>query len=470
MTNLIGQSLGRYHILEQLGEGGMATVYKAHDPNLNRDVAVKIIRSEIFGPAALDHLLVRFKREAQSLARLTHPNIVTILDYGEFQGEPYLVMPYLPGGTLKSRIKKPIPYQEAARLLIPIAQAMIHAHQQGIIHRDIKPANILITSTGESMLSDFGIAKLLDTEETRELTGSGFGIGTPAYMAPEQGIGQADERADIYALGTVFYELVTGRVPYRADTPMAILIKKREEPLPHPRKFVPDLPDAVANVLIKVLARDPRNRYQTALEFLKALKHLESSVQKRSLVPWISFGVVGIGLGIAGIILTVALVGLGSRQVVVEVSPINKEVSTSTFAAQTSVVTASPVFTITPEISIILPVETLQPQFDSENPDGFLNWWFHVIWSERNYEELWDYISPEFSGRLNTNYSTFVDNWKKIGNIEEPITVTFIRADGQIKVYNVKYTTLSLIGSFPDHRNDNFYLYFNPTKGHWEFK
>jgi serine/threonine-protein kinase len=274
MSNLIGQSLGRYHILQQLGEGGMATVYKAHDVSLNRDVAVKVIRTDIFGPAVLQRLSERFKREGQALAKLTHPNIVTVLEYGEHNSVPYLVMPYLPGGTLKSRVKKPIPYLDAVRLLMPIAQALAHAHDLGIIHRDVKPANILITRTGEPLLSDFGIAKLLDTEETRELTGTGVGIGTPEYMAPEQGMGQADERADIYALGIVFYELVTGRIPYRADTPMAILIKKREEPLPRPKMFIPSLPDSVENILIKALARDPRNRYQTAREFANALDRL----------------------------------------------------------------------------------------------------------------------------------------------------------------------------------------------------
>jgi len=274
MSNLIGQSLGRYQILEQLGEGGMATVYKARDTNLNRDVAVKIIRTDIFGPAILQRLLERFKREGQALAKLTHPNIVTVLEYGEHEGAPYLVMPYFPGGTLKSQAKKPIPYLDAVRLLIPIAQALAHAHDQGIIHRDVKPANILITSTGEPMLSDFGIAKLLEDQETRELTGTGVGIGTPEYMAPEQGMGQADERADIYALGIVFYELVTGQIPYRADTPMAMLIKKREEPLPRPKIFIPSLPSSVENVLIKALAHDPQNRYQTAREFASILERL----------------------------------------------------------------------------------------------------------------------------------------------------------------------------------------------------
>ena len=306
MTNLIGQILGRYHVLEQLGEGGMATVYKARDLNLNRDVAVKIIRADVFGSAVLQRLLERFKREGLTLAKLTHPNIVPILDYGDHNGVPFLVMPYLPGGTLKHQVRTPIPYRQAVRMLIPVAQALSHAHQQGVIHRDVKPSNILITRTGEPMLSDFGIAKLLDTEETRELTGTGVGIGTPEYMAPEQAVGQTDERADIYALGIVLYELITGRIPYRADTPMAILIKKREEPLPRPKSFIPDLPVSVENVLLKSLARDPQNRYQTAQEFIAALERLErgdtitatmtmpSAPIKNSIWLWAGLGAIGL--------------------------------------------------------------------------------------------------------------------------------------------------------------------------------
>jgi len=274
MTDLTGQSLGRYHLVEQLGEGGMAAVYRARDLNLERDVAVKVIRTDVFGSTVMEQLLKRFQREGRALGKLTHPNIVPILDYGEHEGVPYLVMPYLPGGTLKQRYKGPMPYRDAVQLLIPIAQALVHAHQQGIIHRDIKPANILITSTGEPMLSDFGIARIIQSEETQGLTTTGVGIGTPEYMAPEQGMGQADERSDIYALGILLYELVTGRIPFHADTPMAILLKKSQEPLPRPSQYVPDLPYSVETCLIKALERDPDHRNQTMKEFLDALRRL----------------------------------------------------------------------------------------------------------------------------------------------------------------------------------------------------
>ncbi len=276
MPNLVGQSLGRYHILEQLGEGGMATVYKAYDTRLERDVAVKVIRVDQFGAGMLERILKRFEREAKALAKLTHPNIVHINDYGEQDGIPYLVMDYLPGGTLKQILGKPIPWQEVTHLLIPITRALDYAHNLGIIHRDVKPSNILITQSGEPMLSDFGIAKILESEETQTLTGAGVGIGTPEYMAPEQWTGHACPQSDLYSLGVVLFEMVTGRKPYIADTPAAILLKQANDLMPRPRQFVPDLPEAVEKVLFKTLAKKPEDRYQSMGEFAKALEGLDA--------------------------------------------------------------------------------------------------------------------------------------------------------------------------------------------------
>jgi len=276
MSNLIGQSLGRYHILEQLGEGGMAIVYKAYDTRLERDVAVKVIRTEKLTIETMGKTLKRFEREAKALAKLTHPNIVPITDYGEHDEKPYLVMPYLPGGTLKQKLGKPIPWEDSVRLLIPIARALHYAHQQGIIHRDVKPSNILITQSGEPMLTDFGIAKiLLDTEETADLTGTGMGVGTPEYMSPEQFQGKGvDARTDVYSLGVVLYEMVTGRKPYQADTPAAVLIKQVTEALPRPKSLVPELPDALEKVLLKALAKNKEDRFQDVAAFGNALENL----------------------------------------------------------------------------------------------------------------------------------------------------------------------------------------------------
>lgn len=275
-AELIGKTLGRYYVLEQLGEGGMAIVYKALDTLLKRHVAVKVIRSDQFGSNAMKKMLLRFEREGKALAKLSHPNIVKIMDYGEENGIPYLVMDYLPGGMLKQRMQgKPMPWRDAAQMLLPICRALGHAHEVGIIHRDIKPSNILISESGEPMLTDFGIARIITGDEpTMEITNTGAGIGTPEYMAPEQGIGKTDERSDIYALGVVYYQMVTGRLPYTADTPMAVMLKKNTEPLPRPKQYVPSLPEGVEHFLIKALQVDPRNRYSSAEAFWSALERI----------------------------------------------------------------------------------------------------------------------------------------------------------------------------------------------------
>ena len=195
MDYISGGMINQYRIAEKLGEGGMAAVYRAIDTRLKHSVAVKVI---IPGIAVEQTFRTRFEREARVLSQLSHPNIVGIIDYGEHNHTPFFVMEYLSGGTLSQKIGQPIPYQEAARLLLPIAQALAHAHKQGIVHRDIKPANILFSESGEPMLSDFGIARMVHSEALTALTDTGFSIGTPAYMAPEQaGGGEIDHRADI---------------------------------------------------------------------------------------------------------------------------------------------------------------------------------------------------------------------------------------------------------------------------------
>jgi eukaryotic-like serine/threonine-protein kinase len=319
--SLIGQTIERYHILEQLGEGGMAIVYKAYDTRLERYVALKVIRAEKLTSESMDKTLKRFEREARALARLTHPNIVPVTDYGEFGDKPYLVMPYIPGETLKRHLMgRPIPWHQAARFLAPVARALEHAHQHNIIHRDVKPSNILITANGQPMLSDFGVAKVLETEETSDLTGTGVGVGTPDYMAPEQGMTSiVDERVDIYALGVVFYELVTGRRPYRADTPMAVMLKKNTEPLPRPTSLVPDLPPDVENHLLKALARDPANRFQTMTEMAVSLENFAEGKLPASKAPPAKQPdsapprsrknpLMGLGIGLAGFICLASLV------------------------------------------------------------------------------------------------------------------------------------------------------------------
>jgi branched-chain amino acid transport system substrate-binding protein len=286
MTDISGLTIGRYRILHLLGAGGMATVYKALDVNLEREMAIKFIRSDSFPPTRLDEILKRFEREAKALARLSHPHIVKVYDYGEYQGAPYLVMEYQPGGTLKDRLGGPIPYLEAIDFLLPVARALAYAHRHGVLHRDIKPANILIDAENEPVLGDFGIAKLLETEDGATLTATGVGIGTPEYMAPEQGMGLViDVRADIYALGVVLYELITGKKPFTADTPMQVVFKHVHEPLPDPRLIVPDLPQAVVDLVNKAMAKDPQQRYSTVVEVIAVMESMIRPLPFQTTIP-----------------------------------------------------------------------------------------------------------------------------------------------------------------------------------------
>ena len=279
MQNYIGKQIDRYRIIERLGMGGMAVVYKAFDTRLERDVALKLIRVDEIPASQHERLMKRFEREAKAMAKFSHPNIVPVYDYGEVDGSPYLVMEYIPGGTLKERITKPIPYQQAVRWLTPVADALRYAHAQKVIHRDVKPSNILFDSEGRPLLTDFGIAKVLETDEAT-LTGTGLGVGTPEYMAPEQWRGIASEATDQYALGIVLYELLTGRKPYTADTPAAIAVMQATEPLPRPGKLVDGIPEEVEKVLYKTLARDSQDRYESVSALKKALENINTRNDK----------------------------------------------------------------------------------------------------------------------------------------------------------------------------------------------
>jgi WD40 repeat protein/tRNA A-37 threonylcarbamoyl transferase component Bud32 len=261
LSDLIGQTIDRYQILEQLGQGGMATVYLAYDARLDRKVAVKVIRQDVFPPAVLDKILKRFEREAKALARLNHPNIVGVIDYGNHNGSPFLVMPFIPSGTLKEKLGKPIHYADAAQILTPIARALAYAHAEDIVHRDVKPSNILITRSGEPVLTDFGIAKILEEVDGNTLTSTGMGLGTPEYMAPEQWRGKADASSDQYALGVLFFEMITEHKPFSAATPPEVMLRQATEPLPKPRSFKPDLPEKVEYVILKMMGKNADQRY-----------------------------------------------------------------------------------------------------------------------------------------------------------------------------------------------------------------
>jgi len=268
MPDLIGSMLGPYRILEQIGLGGMATVYKAYQPGIDRLVALKVLPEHY----ARDPLFVqRFQQEAHIIAKLEHRNIVPVYDFGEQDGTTYLAMRYLQAGTVKDILAYgPLPLTDAARIVADVAAGLDYAHGQRIIHRDVKPSNILVDKQGHAYLTDFGLAKVL--EASIELTGSGTLLGTPAYMAPEQTLGKpVTPQTDVYSLGVVLYEMAAGRPPYEADTPMAVALMHVHQPLPRPRHVNPALSEAVELVILKALAKDSRDRYQSAGELARAL-------------------------------------------------------------------------------------------------------------------------------------------------------------------------------------------------------
>ncbi len=268
ISALIGQTLDQYRIIEQVGQGGMATVFKAYQPGLNRDVALKVLPPHFAVQAGFTE---RFMREAQAIGNLNHPNILPVHDSGQDKGYSYIVMRYVPDArTLSNEMKAPLKTERIIELMSQIAGALDQAHKAGIIHRDVKPSNILLDEQW-SLLSDFGLAKMV--EGSSDLTGTGVGMGTPAYMSPEQGMGKkVDHKTDIYALGIILYEMLTGQVPHRAETPMATVLKRINEPLPLPRNLNPNIPEAVERVLLKVLAPDPEQRFDSAGEMATTLK------------------------------------------------------------------------------------------------------------------------------------------------------------------------------------------------------
>jgi formylglycine-generating enzyme required for sulfatase activity/tRNA A-37 threonylcarbamoyl transferase component Bud32 len=275
MENFIGQSIGRYQIIESIGRGGMAIVYRAYDTRLENYVAVKVIRKDAFSQNDFERISKRFEQEAKLTASLAHPNIVKVIDYGEFNGYPFLVMPYISNETLRDRLGKPLPWKEAITTILPIAKALSYAHKHGSVHRDVKPSNILISETGEPMLSDFGVAKVLFKEETQDFTTVGVGVGTPEYMAPEQGLGQnIDGRADLYALAIILFEMLSGTKPYRATTPLAVILKQINDPLPNLFSLRPDVPDRLGRVINKALSKNRDHRYADMDAFINALEDL----------------------------------------------------------------------------------------------------------------------------------------------------------------------------------------------------
>ncbi len=266
---LIGQRLGQYEILSLLGEGGMAAVYRARQLNIKRDVAIKVMDERL---ARQSDFARRFEREAETIADLNHAHTLKLFDYGQQGDQVYLVMELLRGGSLSSLIRQgPLAPERVGQILDQVASALDYAHGRGVIHRDLKPPNVLFDDAGNAFLTDFGIAKILS--ETTALTQSGTVMGTPAYMAPEQWRrGAVDSRADLYALGIMLFEMLTGHVPFEADTPYQMMFAHIQEPPPPIRSLRPDLPPALEAVIQKALAKDPERRFQSAGEMASAFR------------------------------------------------------------------------------------------------------------------------------------------------------------------------------------------------------
>ncbi|OGO65490.1 MAG: hypothetical protein A2Z45_02805 [Chloroflexi bacterium RBG_19FT_COMBO_55_16] len=266
---MIPERIGRYEIKAEIGRGGMATVYHAHDPRFKRDVAVKVLPPQFLHDPTFR---ARFEREAQIIAAIEHPAIVPVYDFGEEIGQPYLVMRYMSGGTLSDRLDEGwIPLNEVAHIFSRLAPALDEVHRRGIIHRDLKPSNILFDQYGEAYLTDFGIARM--TESASTLTGSNI-VGTPAYMSPEQarGDGELDNRSDIYALGAILFEMLTGKQPYQATTPMGVVLKHLSDPVPRLREVKADLPDDYEAIIAKAMAKERTQRFSSVAEMAGSLE------------------------------------------------------------------------------------------------------------------------------------------------------------------------------------------------------
>jgi serine/threonine-protein kinase len=266
MASLIGQMLDQYRLVEQVGRGGMATVYRAVDTRTKREVAIKVLSPSI----GTDKRFVRrFRREATLVSRLKHPNIVPVVGYGECRGYVYLAMPFVEGETLQERMNRgPLTEPEATRWVGQLASALEFAHRRGVIHRDVKPSNVMIDKGGNALLMDFGLARMVESSNT--LTGSML-VGTPAYVSPEQGQGRpVDARSDEYSLGIILFQIATGHLPYEGETPMTTVLMHIQEPIPRPSRLNPGVPPALDAVIMKSLAKEPRGRFPSAAALGKA--------------------------------------------------------------------------------------------------------------------------------------------------------------------------------------------------------
>lgn len=266
--DLAGRTFGQYEIIRKLGDGGMASVYLARQQSIGRLVAVKVLPAHFLHDSSF---MQRFETEVKIAADLQHPRVLPVYDFGLLDGQPFIVMAYMAGGTLADRIQQgPMPLEDIVRITGQVAEGLDHAHARGVVHRDFKPSNVLLDENGNAYLADFGIAKI--SESTANLTGSGV-VGTPAYMAPEMGSeGVVAPSVDIYALGVTLFQMLTGQYPYSGETPLSVMMAHVTKPIPDVRQLRPDLPHALVQVLERVLAKSPGDRYPTAGALAESLR------------------------------------------------------------------------------------------------------------------------------------------------------------------------------------------------------
>ena len=270
MSFTVGENIGPYRIVEQLGQGGMATVYKAYHASLDRYVALKALHPAFNEDKSFAS---RFQREARVVAKLEHPNIVPVYDYAEHENRPYLVMKYIEGDTLKARLNQgPLSSEEINQIVDSVGSALAYAHKQGVLHRDIKPSNVLVATDGQMYLADFGLARIAQSGEST--LSSDMIMGTPQYISPEQAMGKKDldARTDLYSFGVMLYEMVVGQVPFNADTPFSVIHDHIYTPLPLPHKVNPSVPESVERVLLKALAKEREDRYEDVATLVQAFK------------------------------------------------------------------------------------------------------------------------------------------------------------------------------------------------------